>query len=455
MMGGRLWLESELGTGSIFHFTANFGLALSDEQKSVSLPLEVLEGMPVLVVDDNATNRRIHEEMFAHWKMRPVLASGGHEALSLVKEAEVAGRRFPLIIVDAHMPEVDGFAVVREIRNSPALASTTILMLSSNQSKEDAARCSELGIASYLLKPVMESELLSAILRALGKWNAPLASGVEEANDVNRPSRVLRILLAEDNPVNRQLALRVLQKKGHQVNVASDGREVLEALKKYGRAAFDLVLMDVQMPEMDGLQATSAIRIQEEGTGTHLPIIAITAHAMKGDDDRCRAAGMDGYVTKPLRAAELFREMDRCLAAFGSPPPLFLPPPADDRPPLEQPGTEGDALDRAALMERVDGDMELLAELVQLFSEDSTRQIDELRRAIEKNDATAVARSAHALKGVLGNLAADRGFAAASVLEQMGRQGNLAGALDGLEKLVREIEVVTPLLLELCGEVAK
>jgi CheY-like chemotaxis protein len=241
--------------------------------------------------------------------MKPALAESARNAMSSLEKALGAGVPFPLVLVDANMPEVDGFALVEQIRRNPGLKGAIIMMLTSASQSGDAARCRELGVAAHLTKPIGQSELLEAILHAVGgKLQAAVPASRPGAHDpLREPPRGLRILLAEDNHVNQILAARLLEKRGHHVEVASDGREALEKLKT---ADFDLVLMDVQMPVMGGFEAAAAVREMEKGTGKHIPIVALTAHAVKGDRERCLAAGMDGYVGKPIHPEELFEQIE-------------------------------------------------------------------------------------------------------------------------------------------------
>ncbi len=456
MMGGRLWLESEPGHGSKFHFTVQFQPAELPLPHDAILPLEALEGLPVLIVDDNSTNRRILHDMLAGWRMAPQVVESGPEALAALAHANDAGHKFSLVLLDVQMPEMDGFAVVEQIRGSPSLAGATILMLSSNRQREDSARCRELGVSAYLVKPIMERELREAVLLVMGR-NAPaalpVAAGGQQAPA--RAGRSLEILLAEDNPVNRQLAVHLLEKRGHCVSVACDGREALRILEERTAPPFDLLLMDVQMPEFDGFEVTKMIREREKVDGGHLPIIAVTAHALKGDRERCMNAGADGYVTKPVRAVELFSEIERCIAsrpAQGSTPAQTAE--AVPAQPPDPAGTET-VLDRGALMERLEGDLGLLAELVHLFLDDYPQQVARVRAAAERGDATSFAREAHTIKGTLGNFSAPAAYAVALSLEKMGRTGDLSHAADACEKLQREIGELKPLLLELCSEVPK
>jgi len=308
IMGGRIWVESEVGKGSTFHFTARFGLR---EESAVpppaAWPANLLD-LPVLVVDDHATTRRILQELLVNWRMRPVVVDSGRLALAALERAVAAGTPFPLVVLDAHMPEMDGFALAEQIRRRPELARTTVVMLTSAGRPGDVGLCQGLGISAYLIKPVKQSELLDAILTALSSTLSraePPVTAIHPSPGVNR--RPLHVLLAEDNSVNQMVAVHLLEKQGHTVVAANNGREALAALE---RQAFDLVLTDVQMPEMDGFEATGLIRQQEQGTGRHVPILAMTAYAMKGDRERCLAAGMDGYVSKPINPRELWEAME-------------------------------------------------------------------------------------------------------------------------------------------------
>jgi signal transduction histidine kinase/CheY-like chemotaxis protein len=320
MMGGKIWVESEQSHGSKFHFIARLGIA--DAKPIVvgtAAPPEILSGVKVLVVDDNQTNRRILEGMLKRWNMKATSAEGGEAALGQLSAAQEAGEPFGLILMDMHMPGMDGFQLTERIRQGPHPSTVTIMMLTSAGHRGDAARCQELGIAAYLLKPIRQSELREAIARVLGAREQhgaiPLITRYS-LQDAREPSASLHVLLAEDNRVNQRLATRLLEKRGHSVVVAADGREALAAIEKEG---FDLVLMDLQMPEMDGFEATVAIREKEKAGGARLPIVALTAHAMKGDREKCLAAGMDGYLTKPIRTPELDEILKKYLARRSEP----------------------------------------------------------------------------------------------------------------------------------------
>jgi signal transduction histidine kinase/DNA-binding response OmpR family regulator len=315
MMGGKIWVESEPGRGSEFYFTVRLGGVDAKEIKVGTVaPPELLRGVKVLVVDDNRTNQRILEGMLGRWKMKPTLVEGGEEALAELFAAREAGEPYALILTDMHMPRMDGFALVERIRQRPELSTATIMMLTSAGHQGDAARCQELGVAAYLLKPIRQSELREAIGLVLGGQEQPGAADLVtrfSLHDARDPAAFLRVLVAEDNPVNQRLAVRLLEKRGHRVEVVANGREALRALDK---ERFDLVLMDVQMPEMDGMEATAAIRQHEKSTGWHTAIIALTANAMKGDREKYLACGMDGYLAKPIRPFEL----DELLASHVS-----------------------------------------------------------------------------------------------------------------------------------------
>jgi two-component system sensor histidine kinase/response regulator len=311
MMGGRISVESDTGKGSTFHFEVRLGKAEAGEGP---VPRDVadLRRLPVLVVDDNATNRGILAETLSRWGMIPTQTAGGAQALAAMEDAQAAGRPYALVIVDARMPDMDGFTLVERIRTDPRLRGAPIMMLTAYGQQGDAARSRESGASACLTKPVGVADLLQTTLQVLGECRP--AAGKPQA--VNRPSlwkggKTLRVLIAEDNPANQLVARRLIQKQGHWVEVVGNGREALEALRE---KTFDLVLMDVQMPVMDGLAATAAIRQRERDTGAHLPIIALTASVLQGDEDQCLQAGMDAFVSKPVSAAELFAAIERVMA---------------------------------------------------------------------------------------------------------------------------------------------
>jgi CheY-like chemotaxis protein len=310
MMDGEIWVQSESGRGSTFHFTARLGPAESGPTVIYPLaPPDRSAGVRVLIVDDNRTHRDILSRLLTQWRMKPTSAQSGEEALLQLRAAHACGDPYQLMLIDSQMPGMDGFALIDRIQGMWGGAPAIIMMLNAGGQRGEVARCAELGVAAHLLKPVRPLLLHDAISRAIG-GRTDEADPIPEPPELNRePVESLRVLLAEDNAVNRKVATTLLEKRGHHVVVTSNGKEALAALQK---DPYDLVLMDVQMPDMDGLEATRAIRGLEQGTGFHQQIIALTAHAMIGDRERCLEAGMDGYLTKPLRSQEL----DKLLASY-------------------------------------------------------------------------------------------------------------------------------------------
>jgi two-component system sensor histidine kinase/response regulator len=434
LMGGSIWVESELGRGSTFHFTARLGLAPAEPTEVQLLRSATVVGTRVLVVDDNATNRRILEEMVRRWLMGTGAAAGGHQALEMLRGAQQAGKPYRLVLTDANMPEMDGFALAQRIKQDHDLDNTVIMMLTSGDRPGDVARCEQLGIASYLMKPIKQSELFDAILIALG------TTAVEEET-VERfaaaaPPRLppLRILLAEDSLVSQKLAVGLLERQGHTVVVANHGREALAALESQ---QFDLVLMDVQMPEMDGLEATRAIRTQERQTGKHVPIIAMTAHAMMGDRQRCLQAGMDEYLAKPIRSKRLFEVIE---GVFGL---ASQPDPEPERGP-----TAGKLVDWAEALRTVKGDRELLKVVVETFLDESPRLLSGIRQAIAEGDCSAVRIAAHTLKGSMRYFGSSQAYESAFRLEKIGQSGNLENAEEAFAALEAEMARLVPALLD-------
>jgi two-component system, sensor histidine kinase and response regulator len=418
MMGGKIWLESEVGIGTAFHFTAPFDITSVPEERA---PEPSLVDLPVLIVDDNPVNRRILMEQLTRWRMNPTAVNGGAVAIETLLTASQAGRPFMLVLLDANMPDIDGFGVAERIAARPELAGATIMMLTSSGQYGDATRCRDLGISAYLTKPVKQSDLLQQICRVMEcggrkpetEADASVPVG-ETAAKEPRAGSGARILLAEDNPVNQRVAVGLLTRRGHSVTVANNGREAVDLV---ARETFDLILMDIQMPEMGGFEATSAIREHEREIGRYTRIVAMTAHAMAGDRDRCIAAGMDGYLSKPINQALLFEVVEE--GSVG----------ADARPA---------AFNRTELIDRLGGDVDLLADVVQLFLDDCPKRLAAISAAVEQRDAEAIRTSAHALKGAAGTIAAAAVFEAAQTLERIGAEKRLDAAEAARRVLARE-----------------
>ena len=405
LMGGRTGVESEVGRGSTFYFTANF-------QKSKHPPDKVpgdeisLADLPVLIVDDNATNRRILLEMLTNWGLKPAAVESGREAIAALSTAHAAGRPYALVLLDAMMPEMDGFTLAERIQRHPELVGAAMMMLSSADRREDAARCRELGVSAYLVKPIRQSDLLDAIVNTLDSNRPAPAMRQSAARSTAKAERALKLLLAEDNPVNQRLALRLLEKRGHQVRVVSNGRQALAALE---RESFDAVLMDVQMPEMDGFEATAAIRLREQSQGTHVPIVAMTAHAMKGDRERCLASGMDGYVPKPLVAEALY-------AAVEGAAPVPVDSAVDTALPTP-------AFDAQKMLVQFGGDVELAREVAGIFVNSSPAWLEEMRSAAATGNMIQLRKAAHTIKGSVGHFGAGRCYELALRVEELARDG--------------------------------
>ena len=440
LMQGTIWVESELGRGSTFHFTATVGVSRTLLAERRSEGDRSLAGVRALIVDDNATNRRFLEDLFAHWEMTPATAGDGSAALAALERASQSGAAFDLLVTDFLMPDMDGFGLLERLRANPAFSRLPVVLLSS-AGPHHVARSRELGVSAHLIKPAKQSELREAVTTALGKSRAaePVPSALDETAAAKHAP--LSILLAEDNPVNQKLATRVLEMSGHAVTVAATGREALSALAS---GAFDLILMDVQMPEMDGLDATAAIREQERQSGGHIPIIAMTAHAMAGDRERCLAGGMDGYVTKPLHLESLWKAITECVpnAVRSSVSKAGKP---------DGPGGNG-SFDESALLSHVAGDQALMREVAKLFLEEAPRQMEAIRRAIEQRDRKGLEFSAHSFKGSAGHLAARRASELAGRLETMGREGDMGSAAGCYESLVQEWELLAEALSEYATE---
>jgi len=448
IMGGRIWLESKPGHGSAFHVVLPFALP---EYAPATLPNQTssdrLRDVRLLVVDDNYANRRILQGMLINWHMRPHLAEGGRPALIALEQAAEIGEPFALVLLDAAMPEMDGFAVAEEIRSTHGISDTPVILLTSADVKQCSARCQELGISSCLTKPVKQVELHDAIVRTLSLApEKPRESYAVEAAKADvllvrkqgpdyGAAGQLRILLAEDNVTNQLLVTSLLRKRGHIVVPARSGKEALAA---WAAEKFDLIVMDVQMPEMNGLEATAAIREAEKSNGAHTPILALTAHSTDDDRERCLAAGMDDYISKPV-----------CADDFMSTIASLVPCSVEVIPDGASPKSIPQLLDAKELMARFDGDTALLREAAELFRLGYPKLLSQLRDAISRDDAETVERTAHTVKGSVGNFGSTSAVEAAIRLEKMGLARDLRHATEACDALEWEIERLMPVLAQM------
>jgi PAS domain S-box-containing protein len=416
MMGGRIWMEANADGGSTFAFTVDCDVADLPER----IPdTSHLAGLRVLIIDDNAVNRRILLEQLTRWRMQPSAVDSGAAALAALAAAGESSEAPRLILLDAQMPDMDGFGVAARIQNDPTLSTASIIMLTSAGRLGDIARCRELGIAAHLTKPVSQSDLHDAILTVL---NGPGYRRRDAGAQPSAPRADLsrRVLLVEDNEVNRRVAERMLTSRGHQVTVATNG---IEALRELDQAAFDVVLMDVQMPEMGGIEATAIIRTRERTSGRHQRIVALTAHAMSGDRERYLAAGMDGYLAKPIDRLELFAAVEGRTAN-----------------PENGSAMKDSVFDRAELLDRVGGDEEIADEIIQIFLDEYEKQSAALTEAVATGNADRLREVAHSLKGASGNVSAHALARAARALEDTGRSGQMDNAAAQLQQLRAEAD---------------
>lgn len=429
MMGGRIWLVSQPNQGSTFHFTITMGLQ-SEKARPETLHDDFDgAGIRVLVVDDNAVNRRMLKETLMTWGMTPVEADSGKAAIEAIAAANREGRPFALALIDFIMPEMDGLQLIEQMNKDRSLVMKKILLLTSGARPDASQRARDLGISTFLVKPVKQSQLLHAMAAAL-RHEGALPPEVDSSGirTVAETARNLRVLLAEDNVINQTLVVRLLENAGHTVTVAPNGKKALEALET-GR--FDVIVMDIQMPEMSGFEATRRIRDREKATGERIPIVALTAHAMKGDREKCLEMGMDAYLTKPLRREELFETLSRLTTAV---PPVIETPLNDEKDPA--------SLNAEALMNRLGGDKALLNELASLFMDDSANLLQQAQVALQDRNPERLEKAAHTLKGTLGSLSAHAAYEVALKLQEIARSLDLTQARIVIQELEKEVDLV-------------
>jgi two-component system, sensor histidine kinase and response regulator len=433
LMGGRIDVDSEPGRGSTFQFTAGF--AAADTQSHPATIPEDLTGTRVLVVDDNATNRTILEQILLAKAMVPVTAPSALDGFTLLQDAFRDGRPFRLLISDVHMPKVDGFGFVEMIRADASLSALDIILLTSTGQQGDQQRCAELRIDAQLTKPVKQSELYNIILRVLG-FDAPDEGWLSIHEPVPGELPSLRILLVEDSPANQKVALAMLSGAGHTTVVANHGKEALVILETQD---FDVILMDVQMPVMDGLQATAAIRAGETGIHDHLPIVAMTAHAMSGDRDRCLAAGMDEYVSKPVYRKPLFKAIAAAIGIESTDTSISRIMNSSG---ILQADAPTKLVDWTGPLSQLSGDHAVLKEITESYLNETKDNLSRLPAAIAAGNARESLRLAHTVKGAMRFFHAAAAHQSGQELEDMAATGDLTSANQAFEKLKQEVEPV-------------
>ena len=441
MMEGKIWAQSSLGEGSTFHFTIQLRIAEPPESAPHAIDTVELGGKRALVVDDNATNRRILDEMLRHWGMETTLTEGADAALAALQKLSQTGEAYDLVLLDAMMPQVDGFDLAERIKNRPELDCGPVMMLSSADRPNSAARCRQLGIQTYLVKPVSASSLLEAIMAVFSGHHSKqdaADNSLAASNSItsDEPTRRLKVLVVDDHEPNRKLAMRILQRRGYDCDCASDGDKAVNAVSQNH---YDAVLMDIQMPGSDGFSATRRIRQNEQDRGSHVPIVALTAHALTSDREKCLASGMDAYLAKPIHAKELIAMVESITTERSSQPS----PNGSSTDPASQaePASRAKPFDISEALQRMNGETDLLIEHIGFVINDAPQLIRNMRDAIESSDPESLMISSHRLKSLVGAYSHDEARELSYSLELMGKQNNLDDAtatLDHLEQLVTQ-----------------
>jgi len=451
LMNGRIWIESpisighllaqnnEVGPGSAFHFSAHFRPAPEETQKADGIPDINIKGKKALVVDDNLSNLEITMELMESWDMAPIATTSAQKAKEILKNLRQTGSPYELILIDSDMPDEDGFSLVKWLQKQDALELKTILMLTSLRNRQQV-NLENLHVSAIITKPVRPSDLLDAIIKALFQSEEQTKSTIEAAEPTTtQPQMALNVLVAEDTPFNQKFISRLLGKWGYTAEIVDNG---LKAVAAVSAAGYDIILMDVQMPEMDGFEATAKIRELEAQKGSHTPIIAMTAHAMKGDRERCLEAGMDDYVPKPISSEALANAIRNLIK--DKPQPIEKEDTVDED---TQP-----FFDKDALLKAFDNDMEFLKEVIDMFIADYPDMLKNITTAIESKDAPGLQRTAHALKGMLGNFQAESSAQKAYALEKMGSNGQLENAADIYRQLSAELDSLERMFLDISRE---